>query len=65
MTYIIAYVKTQKIRWHGFILIPAWISYHMPIKLCDELLIYSQTFMAAPLKFGNGLRILSYTLYWM
>ena len=34
---------------------PAWISNYIDYKVWVELLIYSQTSMVAPLKFGNGI----------
>ena len=34
---------------------PAWISNYLDYKVWDKLLIYSQTSMVAPLKFGNGI----------
>ena len=37
-----------------YILIPAWISDHIPTELWIILLISSQTPTVAPLKFGNG-----------
>ena len=50
----------KKLRHEGFMqtgltLIPAWISNYIDYKVWDELLIYSQTSMVAPLKFGNGI----------
>ena len=33
---------------------PVWISYHMPCKVWNELLIHSQTSTVPPFKFWNG-----------
>ena len=39
---------------HGVILIPAWMTNHMPGIVWDEINIYSQTSTMQPLKFVNG-----------
>ena len=41
---------------------PTWINNHTPSLLWGKLLIHTQTSMVQPLKFENGLIILSYTL---
>ena len=40
--------------WHGFTLIPAWISNHTPSKMWDEITYPFPNFNIVPLKFGNG-----------
>ena len=47
--------KKEGIMLTGLTLIPAWISNYLDYKVWDKLLIYSQTSMVAPLKFGIGI----------
>ena len=49
------YKKQQPFYCYRLTLIPAWMSNHMPCKVWDEILIYSQISTAAQLlKFENG-----------